>query len=107
MRQMGQSWRVYADAIDDPKLMGLTDPQFRTWFKLRCLCSAHDGKVPPPALVGTWHFGRHLAFWNVQIVGTVSSVLQTSACGTNMRNQGARCPPDAWRDLGQFSVLTN
>jgi hypothetical protein len=53
MRQMSHSWRVYDDAINDPKLMGLTEQQFRTWFNLRCLCSAHGGKVPAVAVVAS------------------------------------------------------
>jgi hypothetical protein len=51
MRQLSHSWRVYDDAIDDPKLMGLTVHQFRTWFKLRRLRSAHGGEVPAAAVV--------------------------------------------------------
>jgi hypothetical protein len=48
---MSHSWRIYDDAIDDPKLMGLTDQQFRRWFNLRCLCSVHGGELPPVAIV--------------------------------------------------------
>src|SRR5215831_10489054 len=40
-----QWWRAYAEAAHDPKLLALSDRDFRIWFKLLCL-SSHVGAKP-------------------------------------------------------------
>lgn len=42
-------WRAYDDAIDHPKLLRLSDADFRAWFTLQCIASANDGVLPPAA----------------------------------------------------------
>ncbi|MGY3609912.1 MULTISPECIES: hypothetical protein [unclassified Bradyrhizobium] len=58
-------WRAYDDAIDHPKLLRLSDSEFRAWFTLQCIASANGGVLPPtddialrlrekPAKVALW-----------------------------------------------------
>lgn len=43
---MSRWWRAYDEAVDDPKLIALTDEQHRFWFNLLCVCSAFGGSLP-------------------------------------------------------------
>ena len=58
-------WRAYDDAIDNPKLLKLSDAMHRAWFTLQCIASANGGVLPPagdiavrlrikPAKVAEW-----------------------------------------------------
>ena len=58
-------WRAYDDAIDNPKLLKLSDSMHRAWFTLQCIASANGGVLPPtgdiavrlrikPAKVAEW-----------------------------------------------------
>lgn len=58
-------WRAYDDAIDNPKLLKLSDAMHRAWFTLQCVASANGGVLPPtgdiavrlrlkPAKVAEW-----------------------------------------------------
>lgn len=58
-------WRFYSDAINDPKLLRLSDELFRAWTTLLCLASKNGGVLPPaddialtlrmkPAKVAEW-----------------------------------------------------
>jgi len=49
---MSRWWRAYDEAVDDPKLILLTDKQFRAWFNLCCLCSQNGGQLPAAAAIG-------------------------------------------------------
>lgn len=40
-------WRFYSDAINDPKLLRLSDELFRAWTILLCLASKNGGDLPP------------------------------------------------------------
>jgi hypothetical protein len=40
-------WRAYDDAIDNPKLLKLSDAMHRAWFTLQCIASANGGVLPP------------------------------------------------------------
>lgn len=40
-------WRAYDDAIDNPKLLKLSDADHRAWFTLQCIASANGGVLPP------------------------------------------------------------
>jgi len=42
-------WRAYDDAIDNPKLLKLSDSMHRAWFTLQCIASANGGVLPPTA----------------------------------------------------------
>lgn len=44
---MTRWWRAYDDAINDPKLLRLSDEMFRAWFTLLCIASKNGGKLPP------------------------------------------------------------
>ena len=44
---MNRWWRAYDGAVDHPKLLLLTDRQFRAWFNLCCICSQNGGVLPP------------------------------------------------------------
>jgi hypothetical protein len=44
-------WRAYDEAVDDPKLILLTDKQHRAWFNLCCITSQSGGKLPAIAVV--------------------------------------------------------
>lgn len=43
---MSRWWRAYDEAVDDPKLLALTDQQHRFWFNLLCVFSAFGGSLP-------------------------------------------------------------
>jgi hypothetical protein len=42
----GRWWRAYDEAVDDPKLGGLSDKLHRAWFNLMCVASANGGVLP-------------------------------------------------------------
>jgi hypothetical protein len=46
-------WRAYDDAIDNPKLLKLSDALHRAWFTLQCVASANDGILPPADDIAT------------------------------------------------------
>lgn len=43
---MSRWWRAYDEAVDDPKLILLTDKQHRAWFNLCCITSRNGGTLP-------------------------------------------------------------
>lgn len=43
---MTRWWRAYDDAINDPKLLKLSDEMHRAWFTLLCVASKNDGVLP-------------------------------------------------------------
>ncbi len=43
---MSRWWRAYDEAVDDPKLILLSDKAHRAWFNLMCIASLHDGILP-------------------------------------------------------------
>lgn len=43
---MNHWWRAYDEAVDDPKLILLSDKQHRAWFNLCCVCSQYGGMLP-------------------------------------------------------------
>jgi hypothetical protein len=43
---MSHWWRAHDDAIDNPKLLLLSDRGHRAWFNLCCLTSANGGNLP-------------------------------------------------------------
>lgn len=45
----GRWWRAYSRARHDPKLLRLTDKQFRWWFNLVCVAADNGGGLPPHA----------------------------------------------------------
>jgi hypothetical protein len=44
---MSRWFRLYADAMRNPKVMRLSDSDFRLWVKLLSVASENDGKIPP------------------------------------------------------------
>lgn len=44
---MSRWFRFYDDAMNDPKLLRLSDAMFRAWVTLLCIASKHEGKLPP------------------------------------------------------------
>jgi hypothetical protein len=44
---MSRWFRFYDDAINDPKVLRLSDAMFRAWVTLLCIASKHDGVLPP------------------------------------------------------------
>lgn len=44
---MSRWFRFYDDAMNDPKLLRLSDAMFRAWMTLLCIASKHEGKLPP------------------------------------------------------------
>lgn len=48
---MSRWWRAYDEAVDDPKLIALTDRQFRAWFNLCCITSQTGGTLPDVKIV--------------------------------------------------------
>jgi hypothetical protein len=48
---MSRWWRAYDDAVDNAKLILLTDRQHRTWFNLCCVNSANGGTLPALAVI--------------------------------------------------------
>lgn len=49
---MSRWWRAYDEAVDDPKLLLLSDKQHRAWFNLMCVASANGGVLPSEAVIG-------------------------------------------------------
>lgn len=47
----GRWWRAYDEAVDDPKLIMLSDRAHRTWFNLMCIASANGGTLPDTKVV--------------------------------------------------------
>lgn len=45
----GRWWRAYSRARHDPKLLKLSDKQFRWWFNLVCVAADNDGILPDHA----------------------------------------------------------
>jgi hypothetical protein len=43
---MNYWWRAYNEAVDDPKLILLSDKAHRAWFNLMCVASAYGGRFP-------------------------------------------------------------
>jgi hypothetical protein len=43
---MNHWWRAYNEAVDDPKLILLSDKAHRAWFNLMCVASANSGILP-------------------------------------------------------------
>lgn len=43
---MSRWWRAYDEAVDDPKLLLLSDRAHRAWFNLMCLASIGEGRLP-------------------------------------------------------------
>lgn len=43
---MSHWWRAYDEAVDDPKLILLSDKAHRAWFNLMCVASAYGGILP-------------------------------------------------------------
>lgn len=43
---MSRWWRAYDEAVDDPKLLLLSDRAHRAWFNLMCLASIGGGRLP-------------------------------------------------------------
>jgi hypothetical protein len=43
---MNHWWRAYNEAVDDPKLILLSDKAHRAWFNLMCVASANAGILP-------------------------------------------------------------
>lgn len=48
---MSRWWRAYDEAVDDPKLILLTDKQHRAWFNLCCITSQNGGTLPALAVI--------------------------------------------------------
>jgi hypothetical protein len=45
---MARWFRVYDDAVDDPKVQRLPPKLFKAWFNLLCLASQNGGVIPHP-----------------------------------------------------------
>ena len=43
---MSRWWRAYDEAVDDPKLLMLSDKTHRGWFNLLCVASIYGGALP-------------------------------------------------------------
>ena len=43
---MSRWFRLYADAMRNPKVMRLSDFEFRLWVKLLAVASENDGHIP-------------------------------------------------------------
>jgi hypothetical protein len=44
---MSRWFRFYEEAVNDPKVLRLSDELYRAWTVLLCLTSKNDGKLPP------------------------------------------------------------
>jgi hypothetical protein len=44
---MSRWFRFEDDALNDPKLLRLSDRMFRIWIGLLCVASKHAGRLPP------------------------------------------------------------
>lgn len=44
---MSRWFRFYDDAINDPKILKLSDKAHRVWIGMLCLASKNEGKLPP------------------------------------------------------------
>lgn len=48
---MSRWWRARDDAVDNAKLILLSDKQHRAWFNLCCICSQNGGTLPEIAVI--------------------------------------------------------
>lgn len=48
---MSHWWRAHDEAVDDPKLILLSDKAHRAWFGLMCVASANEGILPDIKIV--------------------------------------------------------
>lgn len=48
---MNHWWRAYDEAVDNPKLLLLSDRLHRAWFNLMCVSSAYGGTLPDIKIV--------------------------------------------------------
>lgn len=48
---MSRWWRAYDDAVDNAKLLLLSDRAHRAWFNLLCLASANNGVLPAMEII--------------------------------------------------------
>jgi hypothetical protein len=48
---MSHWWRAHDEAVDDPKLILLSDKAHRAWFNLMCVASANAGVLPDVKIV--------------------------------------------------------
>src|SRR5271166_4966042 len=44
---MSRWFRFYDDAINDPRVLKLSDKSYRVWLGLLCIASKNDGRLPP------------------------------------------------------------
>lgn len=44
---MSRWFRFYDDAINDPKVLKLSDKEYRVWIGMLCVASKNDGELPP------------------------------------------------------------
>ena len=44
---MSRWFRFYDDALNDPKILKLSDKLHRVWVGILCVASKNDGKLPP------------------------------------------------------------
>lgn len=49
--RMGRWFRFYENTFDNPKVLMLSDREFRLWVRLLCMASENDGLIPPLAVV--------------------------------------------------------
>lgn len=48
---MSRWWRAYDEAVDDPKLILLSDKMHRAWFNVLCVASANGGILPDVSII--------------------------------------------------------
>mgnify|MGYP000160795690 CR=1 FL=1 len=83
---MSRWFRMYADALDDPKVQRLPAPLFKAWINLLCLASRNDGVLPP---IGDVAFALRMDE-NV----TRDTLLDLIACG--LIDDGESLSPHNW-----------
>jgi hypothetical protein len=84
---MNQWFRFYNDTINDPKVLRLSDRQFRFWVGLLCIASKNDGELPPV---------DDMAIMLRTSPGALTTVIKTLISAKLLDEDGGKLKPHNW-----------
>ena len=81
-------FRFYTETLNDPKVLELSDRQFRFWVKCLCVASEHDGRLPD----GSHHLARMRVdhFLSMRDALVKGGLIDALGDGYAIHNWGAR-----------------
>lgn len=90
---MSRWWRAYDEAVDDPKLILLSDKAHRAWFNLMCIASLHGGVLPDIKIVAVK--------LRVSVQRAAASITELVQAGLFDLREDGKFEPHNW-ELRQF-----